>query len=247
MFRRLMLTMLLVVAIVSVSQLTWAAAAPLNPEGEYAVVGGKTTLALNVALEGKKLITITVTLYDLSLAQLFGTMTFGPEALLSLENGTGGAFDIRQAQSDPADPLPPPLLSGTWIRTNPTSFRVEADLEELLGQLNTYLVDMGMEAVKSERSYFTGKMSLKNGIKTISGKYSLVIDLQSDGDINVRGTSLVFSGSFVAVPAEEVMLTALAVSHAPTISNPGRLSQIKDFAKSLAEQIRRETARAGQN
>jgi len=72
-------------------------------------------------------------------------------------------------------------------------------------------VDMGMEAVKSERSYFTGKISLKNGIKTISGKYSLVIDLQSDGDINVRGTSLVFSGSFVAVPAEEVMLTALAV------------------------------------
>lgn len=246
MCRKLMFTMLLVVAIVSISQLTWAAAAPVDPAGKYAVVGGKTTLGINLVLEGKKYVTLTVTLYDLSLAMLFGTMNFGVED--NLEDGTGGIFDIRAAESEePTEPPPEPLLKGKWKRTGPTSLKVEADLQELLDQVNGYLGE-DMQAVKNPRSYFTGKISSKKGIKTINGKYSLVVDLEStDESFNVKGTSLVFSGSFVAVPAEEVMPTALAVSHAPTISNSGRLSRIKDFAKSLAEQIRQEMLRAGQN
>jgi len=232
MYRRLMFTMLLVVAIVSVSQFTWGASGPVDPFGEYAVVKGKTTLALDLVLVGKKLLNISVNLYDLSIVGLFGSLYFGPDS------GTGGVFEIRAE-----DVSTEPVLSGTWSRTGPTSFSVDVNLELLLDQLNGYLEGSGLHAEENTNSYFTAKISSKGPKMTMSAKYDLVVDLVSDDEeINVAGTSLRFSGSFVAE-----QFAALAVSHAPTIANVDRASRIKDVAKSLAEQIRRETVRAGQN
>jgi hypothetical protein len=239
--KRLLIIALLFVSIVTTSNLALSATPWIYVPGDYAITGGTVKAALKVAIEGQKMFDITINLYNIGF--LGDTVpvyfSFTPYAYWYPFEGD---FSLKTSLDTDAKPL----LTGYWWQKSSTAFAVDADLvtfyDNLMGSLGS--MNISVDRGNATKKSFTGTIS-KDAL-TIKGKYALTVPFAGittgqTGGVDLSGTSLTISGSYVAQYTVPPTLTA---SHTPSVSLAQESPKAADLTKAFAEIIREKIVSA---
>ena len=243
MSRKLFILSIVFISVIAFSSLALSAAPWVYVPGAYQVTGGTVKAGLSVVVDGQKVFDFTINLYNIGF--LGDTIPVYFSLSTDYSKYWYAPFEGDFSLTTSSEPDATAVLKGYWWQKGPTSFEVDADLAafydtlmESLGSLNVS-VDRGNASRKS----FTGTIS-KDGL-TIKGKYNLAVPFTGittgqTGGVDLSGTSLTLSGSYVA----QYQFMPTMASHSPSVSLAQDQSKARDLTKALAEIIREKIAAA---
>jgi hypothetical protein len=244
MTKKLVILSVVFISVIAFSSLALPATPWVYVPGDYAITGGTVKAVLKVVIEGKKIFDFTINLYDIGFLGDTVPMyfSFTPDYYYY---PFYGEFSVKPS----LEPDEKPLLNGRWRQKSSTAFEVDADLvtfyDNLMGSLSS--LNISVDRGNASKKSLTGTIS-KDAL-TIKGKYSLAVPFTGistgqTGGVDLSGTSLTISGSYVAQYEEYVVPTTLMSSHAPSVSLAQEQSKAGDLAKALAEIIKEKIVSA---